>query len=84
LGKNAIVPGTSLSNESLNMDDEIGTIAPGMQEDLIAVEGDPLKGITALHRVAFVMKGGEIFKGLLPQRCPNRRAASTETDQIFA
>src|SRR5436305_14535809 len=53
--KGAIVSATSLSAESLNMGDKIGTIAQGMQADLIAVEGDPLKDITALRRVAFVM-----------------------------
>jgi imidazolonepropionase-like amidohydrolase len=61
--KAAIVSVTSLSAESLGMGDRIGTIAPGMQADLIAVDGDPLKDITALRRVAFVMKGGKVFKG---------------------
>src|SRR5262249_33906010 len=58
----AILSATSLAAESLNMSDKIGTIAPGMQADIIAVEGDPLKDITVLRHVAFVMKGGRIFK----------------------
>ena len=58
----AITSVTSLSAESLNMGDQIGTLAPGMQADLIAVDGDPLKDITALRRVVFVMKGGKVFK----------------------
>ena len=60
--KAAIVSVTSLSAESLKMGDQIGSIAPGMEADLIAVEGDPLKDITALRRVKFVMKGGRVFR----------------------
>jgi len=55
--KAAITSLTSLSAESMKMSDQIGSIAPGMQADLIAVDGDPLKDITALRRVVFVMKG---------------------------
>jgi imidazolonepropionase-like amidohydrolase len=59
----AIVSATSLAAESLNLGDKIGAIAPGMEADIIAVEGDPLKDITSLRRVRFVMKGGKIYKG---------------------
>ncbi|HLJ73371.1 MAG TPA: amidohydrolase family protein [Thermoanaerobaculia bacterium] len=58
----AIVSATSLSAESLRMGDCIGSIAPGYEADLIAVDGDPLRDITALLRVSFVMKGGRVFK----------------------
>jgi len=58
----AIVSATSLSARSMNMDKIIGSIAPGMEADIIAVEGDPTADITALTRVAFVMKGGKIYK----------------------
>jgi imidazolonepropionase-like amidohydrolase len=58
----AIVSATSLSAESLHMDKQIGTLAPGFQADLIAVAGDPLKDVSILRNVAFVMKGGKIFK----------------------
>lgn len=58
----AVISGTSLSAESLNMGDKIGSIAPGMDADLIAVEGNPLEDITALRRVAFVMRNGKIYK----------------------
>ncbi|HEY6843502.1 MAG TPA: amidohydrolase family protein, partial [Thermoanaerobaculia bacterium] len=58
----AIVSATSLSAGSLRMDDRIGSIAPGYEADLIAVDGDPLRDITALLRVSFVMKGGRVWK----------------------
>ena len=58
----AIVSATSLSAESLRMDKQIGTLAPGYQADLIAVAGDPLKDVSILRHVAFVMKGGKVFK----------------------
>ena len=58
----AIVSATSLAARSLGLQDEIGAVAPGMQADLIAVEGDPLRDITALRRVRFVMKAGRIYR----------------------
>jgi imidazolonepropionase-like amidohydrolase len=58
----AIVSITSLSAESLGLAAQIGSVAPGMAADLIAVDGDPLRDITALRRVVFVMKGGKIIK----------------------
>jgi len=42
------------------MGDAIGTIAPGFEADLVAVQGDPLKDITAVRQVKFVMKGGKV------------------------
>jgi imidazolonepropionase-like amidohydrolase len=58
----AITSATSLTAESMRMGDQIGSIAPGMQADLIAVRGDPTKDITALRNVVFVMKGGKIYR----------------------
>jgi imidazolonepropionase-like amidohydrolase len=58
----AIVSLTSLSAESLGMKDAIGAVAPGLQADLVAVEGDPVKDITALRRVVFVMKEGTVLR----------------------
>jgi imidazolonepropionase-like amidohydrolase len=58
----ALTSGASVAAESLGMADRIGAIAEGMHADLVAVEGDPLADITAVRRVAFVMKGGKIFR----------------------
>ena len=59
----AIVSATSLAADSLRLGDTIGSIAPGYEADLIAVDGDPLKDITALERVVFVMKSGKVVEG---------------------
>jgi imidazolonepropionase-like amidohydrolase len=58
----AITSGTAVAAESLGMASRIGAIAEGMQADLVAVKGDPLKDITAVRNVAFVMKNGKIYK----------------------
>ena len=58
----AMVSANSLGAEALGMADQIGSIAPGLQADIIALEGDPLKDITAVRRVVFVMKGGIVYK----------------------
>ena len=42
----------------------IGSIAIGLQADIIALDGDPLKDITAVRRVVFVMKGGVVYKSV--------------------
>jgi imidazolonepropionase-like amidohydrolase len=61
----AMVSANSLAAEALGMSDQIGSIAPGLQADIIALDGDPLKDITAVRRVVFVMKGGIVFKNSL-------------------
>jgi imidazolonepropionase-like amidohydrolase len=58
----AITGATSLTAESMHLQNEIGTIAPNMQADIIAVKGDPTKDITLLRDVSFVMKGGHVYK----------------------
>lgn len=57
-----MVSANSLGAEALGMSDQIGTIAPGLEADIIALDGDPLKDITAVRRVVFVMKGGVVYK----------------------
>ena len=58
----AITSLTSLSAESLRLQDQIGALAPGLRADIVAVDGDPLTDITALRRVAFVMRNGKILR----------------------
>jgi imidazolonepropionase-like amidohydrolase len=58
----AIVSATSLAAESLRLGDRIGTIAPGYEADLIAVDGDPRQDIRSLLRVIWVMKSGRVVK----------------------
>jgi imidazolonepropionase-like amidohydrolase len=58
----AMVSANSLGAEALGMADRIGSIAPGLEADIIALDGDPLKDITAVRRVVFVMKGGVVYK----------------------
>jgi len=58
----AIRSATSRAAEMLDMAGELGVIAPGAYADVIAVAGDPLKDISELGRVGFVMKDGNVFK----------------------
>ena len=58
----AILSATSTAAASLNMADQIGTIAAGMRADIIASDGNPLEDITAMRRIVFVMKDGKVYK----------------------
>jgi imidazolonepropionase-like amidohydrolase len=58
----AIRAGTSVPAELLGWGDKLGTIEAGKWADIVAVTGDPLKDITELQNVKFVMKGGAVFK----------------------
>ena len=46
----------------LGWQDQIGDLKPHYFADVIAVDGNPLQDITAVQRVAFVMKGGTVYK----------------------
>jgi imidazolonepropionase-like amidohydrolase len=66
----AMVSANSLGAEALGLADQIGSIAPGLQADIIALDGDPVKDITAVRRVVFVMKGGIIYKNVARNAIP--------------
>ena len=58
----ALVSATSLNAASLGLGATVGALAPGYEADIIAVDGDPVKDITAVRRVTFVMKGGRVVR----------------------
>jgi len=60
----ALISATSLSAESLNLGHQIGSIAPGMQADIVAFDGNPLQDVTAAGRAVFVMKAGKVYENL--------------------
>ncbi len=57
-----IVSTTSRNAKALLLEKVTGAVKPGLQADIIAVDGDPLADITALRRVTFVMKGGKVYR----------------------
>jgi imidazolonepropionase-like amidohydrolase len=59
----AIQAGTLGGAKVLGWEKEIGALKPGYFADVVAVPGDPLKDITSLQKVLFVMKGGKVYKG---------------------
>lgn len=63
----ALVSAESLAAEAMNMSDQIGTLAPGLEADIIALDGDPVKDITAVRRVVFVLRGGVVYKNEIRQ-----------------
>ena len=58
----AIQSGTSLAAEALDIANVVGTIQPGKEADIIAVDGNPLEDISTLWNVAMVMKAGELIE----------------------
>lgn len=58
----ALASATSLAAQSMRLADSLGTIAPRMLADLVAVPGDVTRDATALRRVHFVMKNGRVYK----------------------
>jgi imidazolonepropionase-like amidohydrolase len=60
----AIVSATSLAARSMRLEKTIGTLAPGYEADIIALDGDPTSDINAVKRVAFVMRAGRVYKNI--------------------
>jgi imidazolonepropionase-like amidohydrolase len=58
----AIQTATVHASKLLGWDDRVGAIEAGKYADLIAVDGDPIKDVTELERVRWVMKGGAVVK----------------------
>ena len=58
----AIQAATVGAAEHLQIQHEVGRLAPGMAADLIAVRGDPLSDVTTLERVSFVMRDGRVYR----------------------
>ncbi|WP_262690547.1 metal-dependent hydrolase family protein [Kordiimonas aestuarii] len=58
----AIQAATVNAAEHLRISDEAGRITPGMSADIVAVKENPLKDITSLERVVFVMKAGTVYR----------------------
>ena len=58
----AIQSATSRAAELLDNKGQLGVIAPGAFADIIAVSGDPLKDVSELEKVKFVMKDGAVYK----------------------
>lgn len=64
----AIQAATVSAAELLSWQDQVGAIEPGHYADVIAVDGDPLKDVSELQRVKFVMKGGAVVKNVAEPR----------------
>jgi imidazolonepropionase-like amidohydrolase len=60
----AIRSATQNAADLLNISDTVGTIEVGKLADLVAVKGDPLKQISLLQNMNFVMKDGVVYKNL--------------------
>jgi len=58
----AIKTATSRAAELLDMQGQLGVVAPGAFADIVAVEGDPLKDVKVMEKVKFVMKDGKVFR----------------------
>jgi imidazolonepropionase-like amidohydrolase len=67
----ALISATSLSAESLGLASTTGSIATGMDADIIAFDGNPLQDVTAARRAVFVMKAGKVLVNRAPEPASN-------------
>ncbi len=74
----AMISAQSLAAEAMRLGDRIGSIAPGYEADIITLDGDPLKDITAVRRVTFVMKGGIVYKQVARSAIPTYGTTNPE------
>ena len=58
----AITCSTRTSSECLGMDNEIGTLEEGKSADVLIIEGDPSRDISALHNVNTIVCKGKLIK----------------------
>ena len=58
----ALVSANQVAAEAIGLSEHIGSLAQGYDADIIALDGDPLKDLTAVRRVVFVMRGGVVYK----------------------
>jgi imidazolonepropionase-like amidohydrolase len=72
----ALIAGTKTSAEALGLQDMLGSIAVGKCADLVGVAEDPLKDISVLQRVSFVMKSGEVVRDIRPGGATGEAAAA--------
>ncbi len=68
----AIQAATTNAADLLGHSKEVGSIKPGKYADVIAVAGDPLKDVSVLENVDFVMKDGTVYKQPKSDACPTK------------
>jgi imidazolonepropionase-like amidohydrolase len=64
----ALISANSLGAEALGLGEHLGSLATGYDADIIALDGDPLRDITATRRPVFVMRHGHLYLNHITQR----------------
>jgi len=58
----ALQSATTQAAKLLEMEADVGRIQPGKYADIVAVEADPTRDISALRTIRFVIKGGVVYR----------------------